>query len=139
VSCQRGVYGASLGDFDRAIADQPKNAQFYRGRSLARARIGRYREALEDARHLEILAPQQGETHYALGVALAGLGHWREAIRSYDESLRRRPELIYPLRARAAAYRSLGDSLQASIDIEEVARRERENASCAVCKDPFRY
>ena len=37
VSCQRGEFEASLADFDLAIAGQPENAQFYRGRSLARS------------------------------------------------------------------------------------------------------
>jgi len=38
VACQRGKYESSLEDFDRAIAGQPKNTQFYRGRSLARSK-----------------------------------------------------------------------------------------------------
>jgi len=139
VACQQGAYGASLPDFDRAIAGQPKNAQFYRGRSLARSRLGRYRDALEDATRLRSLAPQQGETHYALGVALAGLGRLDEAMRSYDESLRLRPELIYPLRARSKTRSRLGDAQGASEDLEEVARRERESSPLAVCEDPFRY
>ena len=139
VSCQRGEFEASLADFDLAIAGQPENAQFYRGRSLARSQIGRYREGLEDAERLKALAPQQGETWYALGVALAGLGRLDEAIRSFDESLGRRPELIYPLHARAAAYRRLGDSLRASADLEQAERQARAGRSYAACVDPFRY
>jgi tetratricopeptide (TPR) repeat protein len=139
VSCQAGEYEASLADFDRAIAEQPENTQFYRGRSLARSLTGRYREALEDANHLVAQVPQQGESHYALGSALAGLGRSREAILAFDESLRRRPELIYPLRARAEARRQLGDSTLAAADLEEVARRERDGSGWAVLVDPFRY
>jgi tetratricopeptide (TPR) repeat protein len=139
VSCQRGEYEASLADFDRAIAEQPKNTQYYRGRSLARSRTGRYREALEDANHLVAELPQQGESHYALGTALAGLGRSREAILAFDESLRRRPELIYPLRARAALYEQLGDSVRATSDFGEIDRREREESGWAVLEDPFRY
>jgi tetratricopeptide (TPR) repeat protein len=139
VSCQQGNYGASLSDFDRAIAGQPKNSQFYRGRSLARSRVGHYPEALADARALLRMAPQQGETYYALGQALAGLERYREAIQAYDESLRRRPELIYPLQGRAEAYSRSGDERRAAADLEEVARLERDGRPMAACIDPFRY
>jgi tetratricopeptide (TPR) repeat protein len=139
VSCERGAYETSLPDFDKAVADQPGNAQFYRGRSLARSRTGRYREALDDAKRLLAMVPQQAETYYAMGVALAGLGHAREAVGAFDESLRRRPELIYPLRDRAAAYSNLGDTLRAVADFAELIRRKRDDSNCAPCVDPFRY
>lgn len=139
VSCQRSAFEASLADFDAAIEAQPKNAQFYRGRSLARARVGRYGEALEDAQRLQALAPQQGETYYAMGVALAGLGYAREAIGAFDESLRRRPELVYPLRERAAVYASLRDTVHAVADFAELIRKRTEDSACAPCVDPFRY
>lgn len=139
VSCQRGSYEGSLPDFDMAIAGQPENAQFYRGRSLARSRTGRFPEALSDARRLLAMAPQQGETYYAMGIALAGLGHAREAVGAFDEALRRRPELIYPLRDRAAAYSNLGDTLRAVADFAELIRRKTDDAACAPCVDPFRY
>jgi len=139
VACQRGRYESSLEDFDRAIAGQPKNTQFYRGRSLARSKVGRFEDALADARKLVEMVPQQGETWYALGEALTGLGRYGEAIHAYDESLRRRPELIYPLRGRAEAYRRMGDASRAESDLEEAARREREESTYAVVLDPFRY
>ena len=139
VACQRGEFEASLADFDLAIAGQPQNAQFYRGRSLARSKVGRFRDALMDAERLKAMVPQQGETHYALGVALTGLGRLDEAVRAFDESLRRRPELIYPLHARSAVYRRLGDPLRASADLEAADRMARERSGCAPCEDPFRY
>ena len=139
VACQRGQYGKSLPDFDRAIAEQPGNSQFYRGRSLARGAIGRYCDAMTDAKRLLALAPQQGETHYVLGMALAGMGRDQAAVSSFDESLRLRPELIYPLRARAAVYARLGDTLRASADREEAERKDQDHPHSAACLDPFRY
>jgi len=138
VKCQRGDYESSIPDFDRAIAGQPENTQFYRGRSLARSALGRYPEALEDARHLVQLVPQQGESHYALGMALLGLKRYEEAVRAFDEAQRRRPELVYPLRARADAYERLGDATRAAEDRAEVARLEAEHPY-DVSMDPFRY
>lgn len=137
VSCQRGAFAASLPDFDKAIAGQPKNAQFYRGRSLARSAVGRYEEAFEDAEQLRRMVPQQGETYYARGVALAGLGRPREAVEAYDEALRIRPELVYPLRARADARDALGEALLAKEDRKSAA--EKEGDAFAPALDPFRY
>lgn len=138
VACERGRYDASLPDFDLAITKQPANTQFYRGRSLARSKVGRYAEALEDARHLVATVPQQGESHYALGVALSGMGRWGEAVAAFDEALRRRPDLIYPLSARADARDRLGDAAGAAADRETAAGKTRDRAY-AIAVDPFRY
>ena len=139
VCCQRGQFDQSLQDFDLAIRDEPENAQFYRGRALARAKLGMHKKAMEDAERLLQLAPQQGETHYVLGVALANLGRYRDAVRAYEQGLRLRPELIYPLEARAEALDHLGEHTLAATDREEVERRRRRDGPCAVCEDPFRY
>jgi len=40
VTCELGHAPQSLADFDNAIASQPANTQFYRGRSLARSATG---------------------------------------------------------------------------------------------------
>src|SRR5437764_13553607 len=67
VLCQSGHPGDALPDFDAAISGQPENSQFYRGRALARAAVGRAGEALNDAERLISLAPQRGESYYARG------------------------------------------------------------------------
>lgn len=139
VACERASFARSLPDFDAAIAAQPRNAQFYRGRGLARAAVGDYALALADAGLLGALAPQWAETYYLRGVALAGLGRDRAAIAAFDESLRRRPELIYPLYARADAYERLGDAPRAAADRAAAGRRESDGLDCALCRDPFRY
>ncbi|HET9252359.1 MAG TPA: tetratricopeptide repeat protein [Candidatus Eisenbacteria bacterium] len=139
VSCQRENYGASLPDFDLAIRDEPENPLFYRGRALARARLAMYDDAMKDAERLLALAPQQGESHYAMGVALAGLGRYRDAVRAFEQGLRLRPELIYPLEARAEALDRMGEHALAMTDREEAERRRRRDGPCAVCEDPFRY
>lgn len=139
VACERGDYNAALPDFDHAIEEQPKNIQFYRGRSLARSRVGRFDEALQDADQMVALAPMQAEGHYARGVALAGLGRWPEAVQAYDESIRLRPDLIYARRDRAAAFAQLGDSIRAGADTKEIERRQSEESIAAMSEDPFRY
>ena len=139
VLCQSGHPGDALPDFDAAISGQPKNAQFYRGRALARAAVGQAGAALDDADRLIALAPQMGESYYARGIALTKLGRDEEAIREFTEAIRRRPDLLYPLRTRAETYQRMADSIRAAADYAEVSKREKEHSYCAVCSDPFRY
>jgi len=139
VACQREAPAQALADFDAAIRAQPKNTQFYRGRSLALSAVGRYPEALADAEHLVAVVPQQAESFYARGVARSGLGQDRAAIADFDTAVRERPELVYPVTARARSYERLGDLARASEDRDLAWRLEQEHASCALCLDPFRY
>jgi len=138
VRCQQGECEAGVSDFDRAVAEQPGNAQFYRGRALARLAVGRVNEALDDGEHLVRLAPQVGTSYYARGAALAALGRHAEAIRDFSEALRRMPELVYPLAARADAYDAVADAARAAADREAEALKRRARARCAYCVDPFR-
>jgi tetratricopeptide (TPR) repeat protein len=139
VLCQSGDCAAALPDFDRAIADQPENAQFYRGRALALVAVGRPANALVDADLLVRLDPQHGPAYNARGAALAALGRHGEAIRDFDEAVRRMAEAVYPLRSRAASHEALGNAAKARADREAAAVRAKERAGCAYCLDPFRY
>jgi tetratricopeptide (TPR) repeat protein len=139
VTCERGDPARAIADFDAAIAAQPRNTQFYRGRSLALSAVGRYREALQDANHLVAVVPQQAESFYARGVARSGLGYDWEAVADFDRALTLRPELIYPLDARARSHERLGRAAEAATDRDRARRAEAEHPSCALCVDPFRY
>jgi regulator of sirC expression with transglutaminase-like and TPR domain len=74
-----------------------------------------------------------------MGVALAGLRRWPEAVASFDKAMQQRPELIYPLQSRATAYAAAGDTARAAADLAEAERRLRDESPCAACRDPFRY
>jgi tetratricopeptide (TPR) repeat protein len=138
-SCQAGEIERSLGDFDTAIARQPSNGQFYRGRSLARSAVGDSTGALADAQRLVAMEPQRGESWYARGVARTRFGRDREAIEDFDRAAAIRPELVYVVEARARALDRLGDQDAARRDFEDAARMREEQAGCAACLDPFRY
>lgn len=137
--CQTGRYSQALPDFDAAIAGQPENAQFYRGRALARVELGMTAEALADADQLVALAPQQAQSHYARGRALFALGRFEEALTEYDEAIRQQPELVYPRSARADCLEQLGDATGAAAEHEEARRVAAERRRCRLCTDPFRY
>jgi tetratricopeptide (TPR) repeat protein len=139
VACQEAEYSRSLADFDAAIAAEPANTQFYRGRSLARAACGDAHGALEDADHLVATAPQQAESFYARGVALGMLGRYPEARADFYRAARIRPELVYVRDATARTDVYLGDDLLAAAHRRVADSLRAERSGCAVCLDPFRY
>jgi len=138
-SCQAGEVARALADFDTAIAQQPENGQFYRGRSLARAATGDAVGALQDALSLVAVLPQQGESYYARGVARALWGHDVEAVADFDRALSIRPELVYVIEARAKAHERIGDLAHARADHDAAEQLRVEKSGCAPCLDPFRY
>ncbi len=127
----------ALADFDRAIALQPDNTQFYHGRALARIAVGRAMDALADGDQTVRDAPQRGESYFARGAALAALGRDADAIRDFDEALRRRPDLVYPRLARAVSRERLGDEDGARADRAEATRLTPSSHSASL--DPYRY
>jgi tetratricopeptide (TPR) repeat protein len=138
-TCQAGEVARSLADFDTAIARQPINHQFYRGRSLARSATGDVVGALEDAEHLVKNVPQQAESWHARGVALALLGRDADAIDDFDHAARLRPELVYVVESRLRSLERLGEVDRAQADRAALVHLHAEHDGCAMCLDPFRY
>jgi len=103
VRARRGDFEAARDDLDAAIAAQPDNPQFYRGRALVLVALGEAPAARADADRLIEREPRHGESFYVRGRALALVGRHAEAVADYDEALRRRPDLYYVLRARAVS------------------------------------
>jgi tetratricopeptide (TPR) repeat protein len=133
----RGEPVRALADYDRAIAAQPENAQFYRGRALARAAAGRAAEALADAEHLMAKLPQQAETWHARGVARLALGQAREALADFDHTIGAQPELAFAWSSRAAARERLGDVQGAAADRAQAAKTAEEKSGCGYCLHPW--
>ena len=138
-TCQAGEIARSLADFDTAIARQPINHQFYRGRSLARSATGNVVGALEDAEHLVKNVPQQAESWHARGVALALLGRDADAIDDFDHAAKLRPELVYVVESRLRSLERLGEVDRAQADRAALEKLHAEHDNCAMCLDPFRY
>jgi tetratricopeptide (TPR) repeat protein len=138
-ACELGLFDAAVADFDTAITRDPRNAQFYRGRALAKATKGDPTGALRDADQLLRLAPQQAESHYARGVALLALGRDRDAVPEFDAALKLRPELAYVFEARANAHERLDHVEQAAADRAAFVEATERQRNCAPCRDPYRY
>jgi tetratricopeptide (TPR) repeat protein len=133
----RGEPERALADYDLAIALEAWNAQFYRGRALARAAVGRGAEALADAEHLVAESPQRAESWHARGVARLALGRAQEALGDFDRALRERPELVFVYGDRARAREQLGDVAGAAADREQEARGREAQAGCPPCREPY--
>jgi tetratricopeptide (TPR) repeat protein len=137
--CEYGKFDRGLQDLEAAVAAEPANTQFYRGRGLARVEVGRAEAALADGEHLVQLEPHVATSFYVRGKARAALGRHEEAIADFTEAIRLRPELVYPRIARSESYRRIGDSRRAEDDRAAANQAIRDHSLCAPCADPFRY
>jgi tetratricopeptide (TPR) repeat protein len=137
--CEYGKFDRALQDLEAAVAAEPANTQFYRGRGLARVEVGRAEAALADGEHLVRLESHVATSFYVRGKAREALGLHEEAIADFTEAIRLRPELVYPRIARSESYASIGDSRHSQDDRDAANQAIRDHSLCAPCADPFRY
>ena len=137
--CQAGEFERGLQDLEAAVAAQPTNTQFYRGRGLARVEVGHPQAALADGEQLVQVEPHVATSFYVRGKARAALGRHDEAIADFTEAIRLRPELVYPLIARSESYARIGSSRRAEEDRNAANQAVRDHKLCGPCVDPFRY
>jgi tetratricopeptide (TPR) repeat protein len=65
-----GNFEGAINDYQRAILRDPKFAEAYYGRGLARHRLGRYKEAKEDFEKAKDLRSDYADAYYGLGLML---------------------------------------------------------------------
>ena len=78
--------------FTKCVALCPSNAIYRSNRSAARATLGEWRGALEDAEQVVRLRPDWAKGFSRAGVAHFGLGDYTRAYESYRAGLELRPE-----------------------------------------------
>lgn len=135
VLCDMRNYPAALADFDRAIAAQPANTQFYLGRSLARVAVGQLPEALADAEIMIKQAPLHADGYYARAVVLLAQGRAQESLAQLTRVVNERQELAYPHAMRARVNETLGDYDAAQVD--RAAANAANQGAVTGCLDPF--
>ena len=82
-------YEEAVTDYTEAIRIDPKNHILYSNRSVAYAKIGKYKESLEDAEHaIAILKDDRVEAYIRKGHALELMKNLSEAITAYEEGLK---------------------------------------------------
>jgi protein O-GlcNAc transferase len=108
----------ALGDFDRALAADPRLVAAWNNRGLALNALKRHDEALASFDRAIALAPQSGEAHNNRGDTLRELRRFEEALASFTKALAIRPDDWAALNNRAVALTMMGrtDEALASYD-----------------------
>ncbi len=89
-----------FGDAERALwwTERLEAGKFrYWLRAAVLIQRGRYQEALEDARTLVQIAPEEFRSHRLLGQAHSRLGHWQEAKNCYEVAYGLNPEDMWTI------------------------------------------
>ena len=100
-------------------------------KALEAQQSGRFKEAVQDYRSLVKQYPKIFEIRSNLGAALAGEGHYAEAITQYEIALTLRSNTQVRLNLALAYYKS-GDLQKASYELKQVHAQEPENLQATV-------
>ncbi|XP_071609133.1 tetratricopeptide repeat protein 31 isoform X2 [Heliangelus exortis] len=87
-AAQRGLYDKAVEAFTEALSLNPCEHRLLGNRSYCYERLGRYQEALEDAREAVRLQPGWPKGWFRQGKALRGLQRYAEAAAAFLELLR---------------------------------------------------
>ena len=94
----------------------PKDANAYYGRGLAKSELKQYKEAIADYTKAIKLNPKDAEAYYNRGNAKYRLKQYKEAIADYDKAIELKPEDAQAYYNRGFAYRELGKKEKADAD-----------------------
>jgi len=75
-----GNYEKALPYFEKAVKQDPKNADAYFYIGVCNVNLGRNKEAVEAYKQAIRFNPDYAKAHYNLGVAYGKLGRYREAV-----------------------------------------------------------
>jgi Tfp pilus assembly protein PilF len=130
VLLELGMLAEALQDAEFAVRMEPDDSESYRARGAACLRAGQFEQAVvdltryvaeEDTHATSGARPSRG--YYLRGLAYAGLGDLRRAIKDYGRAIRCWPDWPEPYEARAKAFELVGDSSRARSDHDEARRR----------------
>jgi regulator of sirC expression with transglutaminase-like and TPR domain len=130
VLLELGMLVEALQDAELAVSLEPDDSESYRARGAACLKAGRFEQAVVDL--TQYIAEEDTRTasgtrasrgYYMRGLAYAGLGDARKAIKDYGQAIRCWPDWPEPYEARAEAYELVGISARARADHDEARRR----------------
>lgn len=104
---QKGQYAAAIGEWNKALEQNPAESSVHLNLGVALERSGREQDAITAYRKALELSPTDPDIHIRLGMALSGLGRYQEAIAQLQEGLERTPAEANPA-DKATAYDHLG-------------------------------
>ncbi len=87
-------YADAAGNYQRALAADPKNARAYAGMGLSLNELGRTKEALQYCLKSVASAPSGPEGYFCTGIILGGRGEYEKALESFSKAVQIDP--YYP-------------------------------------------
>ena len=118
--CERAI-----GQYDKAIRDDSRNALAYTNRGNAYARLGQFERAIHDADEAIRLDRKFVNAYILRGGAYGMLGEFQQAIKDMDKALRFKRNDATTYYARGAAYAQLERPHRAIRDLNEAIRLMR--------------
>lgn len=116
---KRAAAGDTTGALDvieRVLAADPDDCEALTAKARLYLRGGQVMEALGIGEYIELRVPQDYRGPLIIGVALAALGRFREALKALERAIKREPDASEPFAVRAGVYERLGDTQLAAVD-----------------------
>lgn len=107
---------AAIADYDRFIADEPKDAIAYFARGVAKAEFGNLKDTIGDFDKAIELDPKFALAYGARGVGKDMLGDYKGAIADYDKAIELDPKYPFAYHNRGNAKANLGEYKSAIAD-----------------------
>ena len=130
VLLELGMLAEALQDAELAVRMEPDDSESYRARGATCLKAGQFEQAVVDlTRYVAeedtsvAIGTRASRGYYLRGLAYAGLGDVRKAIKDYGRAIRCWPDWPEPYEARAEAYELVGNSARARADHDEARRR----------------
>jgi predicted Zn-dependent protease len=106
----------ALDAIERVLTDDPDDASALAMKARIALRLGEPIEALELGEFMRLRAPDDYRGPLTMGMALATLGRYREALHALDEAIEIEPEAADAFAERADVHERLGHEQLASVD-----------------------
>ncbi|MGH7982195.1 MAG: tetratricopeptide repeat protein [Candidatus Udaeobacter sp.] len=127
----RSDLDGAIADYSRALQLDPKNANAYHGRGIAKSELGDFDGAIADFNRALQLDPQNAKTYNTLGNAKSRKGDLEGAIADYNHSLQLDPKNAKAFHNRGIAKIDSGDAVGAITDFNRTLQLD--------LKDTFTY
>lgn len=111
-----GQYPEALSAFNKAIEENPRQANAYNGRGAVWHKMGSHEQAIADYSRALELDPDYANAYNNRGVAWYQRGECRRAVEDYSQALTINPGYVNSLSNRGAAHKKLGEYEEAIAD-----------------------
>ena len=127
-AAMKADWSACVAYNDSVLLLDPQFAAAYNARGLAKGRLGRYEDAINDCHEAIRIDPNNAKAYVTRGIAKDLLGRHDDAINDCDEAIRLDPNEAKAYNHRGEAKRKLGRCEDAIKDYDEAIRINPNNA-----------